>query len=736
MKMARTTSENTPIQAEFEVPPADLPGSARVVIVGGGIAGAALAYFFARAGWQDVWLLEQSKVSSGTTWHSAGQVGQLRSSSAQTKINKASAELYARLATETGHDPGWLQCGGLQLAACQERLFQLQRNAAIADLFEVEAQVISAAECREFWPLLRTDDLHGAVYLPGDGRVLPGECTVALAKYALQRGVKIVEDVVVEGLLYDESRHGRKRIVGVETNCGQVTSDWVVLANNMWMRQLGMSAGIDIPVYPCEHHYVITQPFEGVTRHAPCTRDPDAGTYFRSLDDGGMILGAFKKRSKPWQVEDRVPQDFAFALLEPDWPDFEEPFRSFQHRLNGLDRSHVVKFVNGPEAFTPDNHFIMGQPFLTDGLFVLGGWNSAGIACAGGAAKYAVEWIENGGMTMDLCSVDVCRFHPFQNQRAYLQSRVSEVLGLHYQMAWPGREMETARPARASALFERHQAANACFGETAGWERPRFFAPTNCDPTIEYSFVRQNWHEWVAEEVRRCREQGAYLDLSSFGKFKLVGPDAVSILQELCGANVDVQPGRAVYTAMFHSQGTFAADLVVVRLDQHEFYIVTSTAQQRKDFDWISRHIPDGAQADLIDVTATYNVIGVMGPRAVELLSRLDANVFVDGADYGTTRQVSLAGIPVIAIRMSYIGKRAGSCTLLPTRPYDCTTNFGHRETSLTFALSERRPRTSCVWRKVSARTGMSYPRSTIPSRPDCTGRSTGTRAFSAETSS
>ena len=415
----------------------------------------------------------------------------------------------------------------------------------------VAAEMISAGDCANYWPIMRTEDLVGGVYLPGDGRVLPGECAKAMAKGALAGGVKIFEQLALEKLLFTESASGVKRFTGVRTNRGEIRCDWVVLAGNMWMRQIGLSVGVDIPVYPCEHHYVITRPIEGLTRDCPCGRDPDVGNYFRTLDDGSVKLGAFKKRSKPWQIQDTVPSDFAFQLLEPDWEDFEQPLRDQLHRFPAIKREDIVKFVNGPEAFTPDNNFIMGQPFCTDGLFVMGGWNSAGIACSGGAGKFAVEWIENGGMTLDFSSADIRRFMPFQNGRKYLQERVSEVLGLHYQMSWPGRQMETARDVRASGLLEFHKQHNACFGETAGWERPLFYSATGTEAKIDYSFLRQNWHEQVSDEVKTCRESVALLDQSTFAKFELRGRDALPLMQYLCGANIDRPVGHAVYTGMF-----------------------------------------------------------------------------------------------------------------------------------------------------------------------------------------
>jgi len=654
----QTLHTNTPVKAEHSFPQQDLPKQAKIVVVGGGIAGTSMAYQLALAGWKDVVLLEQSSISSGTTWHSAGQVGQLRASSAQTKVNKASTQIFASLLDDTGHDPGWLQCGGLQLASCDERLRQLQRNAGMAHVFGVDAKLISGEECAQYYPMLNTSDLKGGIYLPGDGRVLPGEATVSFAKGAMQRGATIVENVRAKKLIYSENGLGVKRITGVETDKGEITADWVVMAGNMWMRQLGLESGIDIPVYPCEHHYVITKPIEGVTRDSPCARDPNAGLYFRALDDGGLKLGAFKKRSKPWQIGDAVPNSFAYDLLEPDWPDFAEPFADHMHRLKGITRDDVVKFVNGPEAFTPDNNFIMGQPFMTEGLFVMGGWNSAGIACSPGAAKYAVEWIENGGMTIDLGATDIKRFMPFQNGRKYLQERVSEVLGLHYQMAWPNRLMETARDIRASALYEKHKQHNACFGETAGWERPLFYAPKGEKAEIEYSFLEQNWQKWTAEEIAECRNNVVLLDQSTFAKYEIVGKDAMGILQRVCGGNVDVPIGKTVYTGVFNETGTFESDLTVVRESEDGFYIITATGQQLKDFDWITRHTPEGADAVLTDISEDRSVLSLMGPNSRALLEKVsDADFSNDGFAFGDSKLINISGIEVRAIRLTYVGE-------------------------------------------------------------------------------
>lgn len=627
--MVETLHANTPVRVDTSFPARDLPDRARVVIIGGGIAGCSVAFHLAQQGWDDVILLDSGKVASGTTWHSAGQVGQLRASASQTKINKASAELYADL----GDAVGWLQCGGLQMASSEERWTQLRRQAAMAEVFGVEAALLGAREIADRWPMLETCDLLGGVWLPGDGRVLPGHCAYELAR---RSGVPVFEDTRVEAIV----REGEK-ITGVRTDRGEIAAEWVVLTGGMWSRQLGSGIGVDIPLYPCEHHYVITAPVDGVGRDFPCGRDPDAGIYFRSLDDGGMKLGAFKLRSKAWQIGDVVPDDFHHRLLDPDWEDFAEPLAAHRHRIPATREVEIVKFVNGPESFTPDNNFLMGEPAGTRGLFVLAGFNSAGIACAGGAGKYAAEWMAEGGMTMDLLSVDIRRFGSGHNRREFLQERVSEVLGMHYAMAWPNRQMKTARGLSRVPLFETHKRNGAHFGESAGIERPLWFGPT-----AEYTFEKPDWLETVATEISACRMDVAVFDQSTFAKFRtrdLAG------LQWLCANNVDVQGGRTVYTAMLNGRGTFESDLTVVREQDDSFYLVSSTASRWRDRDWIWRN---GRCADLEDVSTEIGVLGVMGPRSRDLLGP-----GVDGMEFGDARRIAFGGVEALALRISYVGE-------------------------------------------------------------------------------
>lgn len=659
--MPTTLVHNTPVRSGFTLPPAVPPPSARVVIVGGGIVGCSVAYHLAKAGWKDVVLLEQGRLSGGTTWHAAGMIGQLRASNSMTQINKYSAMLYPRLAEETGHDVGWVRTTGLTLGTNPERMTQLRRTAAMAEVFGVEAHLVGPKEAQDLWPLIQVEDVLGAVYLPGDGRVIPGECAVALAKGAMANGAALFDQTRVASLLSQPSARGRKRITGVRLEGGQeIRAEWVVLACGMWARQLGLAVGVDLPLYPVEHHYVLSEPIEGALPTLPCARDPDAAIYFRTLDDGSIKLGAFQWRSKPWQIGDTVPGDFAFGLLPDDWEKFAEPWAAGKHRIPALRTAKFPKFVNGPESFTPDNSFLMGPPAGTEGLFVLAGFNSVGIASAGGVGKFAVPWLETGEMPMDLWSVDVRRFVPAQNGRDYLQARAAEVLGLHYQMAWPNREMETSRGVRTTPLHALTAVAGACFGQTAGWERPLWYAPAGTPQELAYSFRKQNWVPHVAAEVRRCRERVALFDQSTFAKYEITGADALACLDRLCGNRLDVPVGRIVYTGLLNARGTYESDVTIVRRAADRFYLIAPTQQVRHDADWIQRNVPAGAEFRLTDVTGDHGVVSIMGPQARTVLQRLtDTDLSAIAFPFGQGTEIWIAGVrsPVLALRVTYVGE-------------------------------------------------------------------------------
>ena len=643
-----------------------IPSSARVVIIGGGIAGASVAYHLARLGWTEIVLLEQNALAGGTTWHAAGLVGRLRTSTSLTTINKYSAELYQSLERETGHPVGWKQVGSLIVGKSADRMTQLQRTCAMAEYFGVESHLIGAEEARSKWPLLRIDDVLGAAWLPHDGKVLPKEITIALAKGAQSRGATVLEGVRVLDLLHHEGRATGVRIQvstpGDSSSSPDIRTlhaEYVVLTGGMWARDLGLRCGVSLPLYPVEHHYIVSNPIEGAFDELPVGRDPDLCLYFRGEGDC-VMLGAFQAASKPWLV-DSVPHGFSFQLLEPDWEKFSVPLANGRHRIPALQTSGFQKFVNGPESFTPDNNFLMGETPELRNLFVACGFNSVGIASAGGAGKYLAEWMQDGQPSLDLWSVDVRRFGPWANNRSYLRSRVVEVLGLHYQMAWPNREPETARNVRQSPLHSRLAAAGASFGVKSGWERPNWFSRADTGsqgPEVAYSWGRQNWFPNHAAEHRAARESVALFDQSGFGKLRVQGPDAATFLQRICGNDVEVAPGRLVYTGLFNARGGFESDLTVVRLGRDDFYLVTGTTQPRRDLDWLRRNRHPEERVEVMDETAGTGVLSVMGPNARTLLSRVtDASLDPEAFPFGSVRTLGVGPATARALRVTYVGE-------------------------------------------------------------------------------
>ena len=530
-------------------------------------------------------------------------------------------------------------------------MIQLRRTAAMAELMGVEARIISASEAGEKWPLMRWDDLKGAAWLPHDGKVIPKEVAVALARGARARGARVIEKMRVDAI---EHRDGVA--TGVVTEGGTIRAETVVLSGGMWARQLALAAGVNVPLYPVEHHYVVSRPIEGATDELPLGRDPDACIYFRG--EGNVImLGAFQKYTKPW-LSYPVPPGFSFQLLEPDWEKYAEPLAAGKWRLPCLETSGWEKFVNGPESFTPDNNFLLGETPELRKLFVAAGFNSVGIASAGGAGKYLAEWIIEGQPTMDLWPVDIRRFGPVFNNLRFLRERVTEVLGLHYQMAWPNREYETGRGFRKSPLHGRLESGGACFGVKNGWERPNWFVSGGQEPVVAYSFGRQNWFENHAREHRAARETVAVFDQTGFSKFLVKGRDAAGLLQRVCGNDVDTAVGKAVYTGMFNKRGGFESDLTVIRVARDEFYLVSGSAQTVRDPDWVGRQRRQEEHAEVVDITAERAVLGVMGPNSRRLLSRLtEADLSHTGFPFGAAKWVDIGPALVLAVRMTYVGE-------------------------------------------------------------------------------
>ena len=628
------------------------PTHARAVIVGGGIVGCSVAYHLAREGWRDVVLLERRQLTSGSTWHAAGLVGQLRTNANVTQLLKYSVELYERLEAETGQASGWKRNGGLRLACNADRAIEIRRQATTARSFGLEMHLLSPAEAKDLWPLLDTFDVIGAAFLPTDGQANPSDITQALARGARQQGVRIVEGCAVTGF-----RIERGQIARVLTEQGEIACDAVALCAGQWSKALGHLARVRVPLQPVQHQYMITEPIAGVTPDLPTLRDPDRLIYFKE-EVGGLVMGGYEPVPKPWAV-DGIPEDFHFSLLEPDWDHFEQLMREALVRVPALETAGVKQLINGPESFTPDGNFILGEAPEVRGLYVGCGFNAFGIASAGGAGRALAEWIAAGHPPVDLWPVDIRRFGLPHRDEGWVRARTLELYGKHYTIAWPGEEHKSGRPLRRSALFQRLKDAGAVFGEKLGWERANWFARAGRDqPRDVYGFDRPNWFEAVGEEHRACRERVALFDASSFAKFLLVGHGAEAALSWICANDVAHPPGRVVYTQMLNAKGGIECDLTVTRLTADSYYIVTGTGFATHDFAWIRRYLPDGADARLLDVTSAFAVLPVMGPRARDLLARVTSEDFSNVVfPFGTWREIGIAGAPVRALRVTYVGE-------------------------------------------------------------------------------
>ncbi len=628
-----------------------LPNHARVVIVGGGIVGVSIAYHLARLGWTDIVLLERKRLTSGTTWHAAGLVGQLRATANLTRLARYTTELYASLEAETGQATGFQRRGSLSIATNAERLEELMRGASMAKMFGLEVNPVSPEDIGRHWPLLDVSDVLGGVHLPGDGQTNPIDTTMALAKGATQRGARIIEHVAVESIL---TRNGQA--IGVATTSGDVLAEHIVIASGMWSRQLGRTAGVDVPLQACEHFYIVTETFPGLTSDLPVLRDPDNCAYFKE-DAGKLLLGAFEPHAKPWALAG-IPADFEFGELPDDFAHFEPILEAAVRRLPALGSVGVRKFFNGPESFTPDVRYLLGETPDVRRLYVAAGFNSIGIQSAGGVGKVLAEWIVDGHAPMDLADVDIRRMHQFQSNPRYLKERATESLGLLYAMHWPHRQYETARNLRLSPLHERLAARGACFGEAAGWERANWFAPEGVVPEYAYSYGRQNWFAHSAAEHMATRERVALYDMTSFAKVLVQGRDAESALRRICANDVRVAPGRIVYTQWLNERGGIEADLTVTRLSESCFMVVTAATAARRDLAWLRRHVPADANVTVTDVTSGEAVLCVMGPNSRALLEAVSGADLSNAAHpFATWREIAIGYASVRAARITYVGE-------------------------------------------------------------------------------
>ncbi len=628
-----------------------LPDQAQVVVVGGGIIGASIAYHLTKRGVSDVLVLEQGQLTGGTTWHAAGLVSQLKSTHSLTKLATYSTRLFEELEDETGQATGYRAPGSISVASDSERWEEMRRGMSMASTVGVELREIGMDELREMVPLLRTDDLVGALYIPKDGQTSPVDTTMALAKGARNGGATIVEGIAVARLLKDGDR-----CVGIETEDNQiVNAETVVMAAGMWTRHLAETIGVNVPLQACEHFYIVTEPLEGAERGMPIVRDPSNYTYFKE-ETGKIMAGFFEPQAKIWNL-DGIPRDFCFGTLPEDWDHIGPIFEAACRRMPALSEAGLQLFFNGPEAFTPDGTFYLGESPEMDRCFVAAGFNSVGIQTAGGAGWVIADWIIDGYPPMDLSGVDIRRAFPFQNDRSYLQERISESLGLLYAMHWPFRQYESARGIRKSALHGVLSAVGAVFGETAGWERPNWFANEGQLGEYDYSYGKQNWHENMRAECDAVRTAVGIFDQSSFAKFSVSGPDALAVLERLSANSIDVPPGRGVYTQWLNDRGGIEADLTVTRLDGDVFWVVTSAASQTRDWAWLRRGCREH-DVRISDITDDWSVLGVMGPNSRGLLQSLTKIDLSDEAfTFGTMKSVVIADVTCRALRMSYVGE-------------------------------------------------------------------------------
>jgi glycine cleavage system T protein len=630
-----------------------LPSSARVVIIGGGISGCSVAYHLAKLGWTDIVLLERKKLTSGTTWHAAGLVGQLRASQNMTRLAKYSADLYRTLEAETGLATGLRQCGSITVALTAERQEELRRQAAMARVFGVEVNELSPLDILSLYPHLNMKDVVSGVHLPGDGQADPGNIALALAKGARMLGAQIVEGVIV-----NEVTQADGRVTGVTWQQGEETgtiaTEHVVNCGGMWGRDLAARNGVTLPLHACEHFYIVTESIPGLAQ-LPVLRVPDECAYYKE-DAGKILLGAFEPKAKPWGMNG-IPADFCFDQLPEDFDHFEPILEAAVNRMPILAEAGIHTFFNGPESFTPDDRYYLGEAPELTGYWVAAGYNSIGIVSSGGAGMALAQWMNDGEPPFDLWEVDIRRAQPFQKNRRYLQERVTETLGLLYADHFPYRQMATSRGIRRSPLHEHLKARGAVFGEVAGWERANWFADEGQTAEYEYTWGRPNWFKNSRSEHMALRETVGLLDMTSFGKIRVEGRDALAFLQRMCANQMDVAIGRIVYTQMLNERGGIECDLTVTRLYENTFFLVVPGATLQRDLAWLRRHLGDEFVV-ITDVTAAESVLPLMGPNARNLLSAISpADLSNDFHPFGTAHEIEVGMTLARAHRVTYVGE-------------------------------------------------------------------------------
>lgn len=624
---------------------------ARVVIIGGGITGCSIAYHLTLMGWRDVVILDKGELTSGATFHAAGLVGQLRASVNITKMLKYSVELYSRLEEETGQHTGWSQVGGLRIASSKDRMEELRRSAAMAKTFGLPMELISPKEACDLFPVMEKKGIVGAAFLPTDGQIDPSGVTYALAQGAKNRGAEIYTETRVTGI-----RLKNGAVYEVLTEKGNIKTEIVVNAAGIWAPEIGKMVGISIPIIPMEHQYLITKPIPGVKRGMPTMRDPDLLVYFRE-ELGGLIMGGYEYNPIPWGL-DGIPKNFTKTLLKSNYEHFEPLSNLAMKRVPVIGQAEILTLLNGPEAFTSDGDFILGESPEVKNFFVAAGFCAHGIAAAGGVGKMMAEWIIEGEPSLDLWRLDIRRLCPHHGSQKYALDRSMEVYAHHYAMSWPFEEMKSARPLRRSPLYDRLKSMRAVFGEKSGWERPNWFAPKGVAPKDRLGWGLPNWFEHVAREHHSIRTNAGVIDQSSFGKIEVRGPDALPFLQKITDNQMDKPVGSIIYTQMLNEKGGIECDLTVSRLGEDHFYLVTGTAFIKHDLSWMKRHLPEKAQLSITDITSSRACITLCGPKSREILRQLTKeDLSNEGFPYMTCREIYVGYAPVLALRVTYVGE-------------------------------------------------------------------------------
>lgn len=634
---------------------ADIPTKARVVIIGGGVIGCSVAYHLTKLGWQDVVLLERKQLTSGTTWHAAGLIAQLRATANMTKLAKYSQELYGNLEAETGVATGFKRCGSITAALTEERKEEIFRQAAMARAFGVEVEEISPAEVKEKYEHLNIDDVKAGVWLPLDGQGDPANIALALARGARQRGALVKERTKVTNI----GKNGRK-VTGVDwvsddgQSQGHIECDMIVNCAGMWGHEVGRMSGVNVPLHACEHFYIVTEAISGLSQ-MPVLRVPDECAYYKE-DAGKILLGAFEPNAKPWAMNG-ISDSFEFDQLPEDFDHFEPILENAVNRMPMLAEAGIHTFFNGPESFTPDDAYHLGLAPEMDNVWVAAGFNSIGIQSAGGAGMALAQWMDDGQKPFDLGDVDVSRMQPFQGNKTYLFERSKETLGLLYADHYPYRQKETARGVRRTPFHHHLLEQGAVMGEIAGWERANWFANEGQAREYQYTWKRQNWFENSAAEHRAVRENLGMYDMSSFGKIRVEGPDAEAYLNYIGGGDYSVPNGKIVYTQFLNSRGGIEADVTVTRLTETSYLVVTPAATRLADQTWMERHKGD-FNVVITDVTAGEGVLAVMGPNARKLLEKVSPADFGNATNpFGTAQEIELGMGLARAHRVTYVGE-------------------------------------------------------------------------------